>query len=107
MLSPHLLFLGLLALIIFFTAPVAAAARSVTDLFEINFANNQNGGCQSIGQTRLQRLVDESEALASKAVQMVTDADAGELFARKALQGFLKGGDRNNPLNPIIKGKGA
>jgi hypothetical protein len=66
------------------------AVKAVGDLFNVNFTTNDQGGCQYVGQTFMQNLVQDSYDLGRMGLQLVTDYSNNVAEARRLLDSFFQ-----------------
>jgi hypothetical protein len=67
----------------------SAQARPVTDLFQVSFTTDDQGGCQTIGQTAMQALLDEALEIARQGVTLMNSRTGAEEV--RLLNAFLPG----------------
>ena len=84
------------ALTSFFLVLVAAQVKSVTELFNIDFSTDDNGGCNYIGEARMQQLINEVYQISYASMQLLTafestDQATATLQAQRLLGAFFDG----------------
>jgi hypothetical protein len=74
-------------------AGTALAQQDVTALFNIELSTDREGGCQSIGQDRLNEIVRDCRTLALTGLQLMDDAQPTNINpeAKRLVDAFFQG----------------
>lgn len=76
---------------------VTGAAQKITELFNVDFSTDRQGGCKYVGETDMNNYLEDSYQLAKTGVQLLDDyEDTSNKIAERLVIGYFKGTRRTD-----------
>lgn len=70
---------------------VTGALQKVTQLFNVDFGTNDQGGCGYVGETAMNEYLEDSYELAKTGVKLLDYSDTNNMEAERLVFGYFKG----------------
>lgn len=86
-----------LLLLLLAAGQVIGAAQKITQLFNVDFGTDSQGGCKYVGETAMNNYLEDSYELAKTGVKLLDDyQDAENKKAERLVIGYFKGSRRTD-----------